>query len=238
MQPLFHRVVLNALVGVGLFIQKMSRHTLFRYVVHPLGTDLDLHPLLCRSRERAVERLVAIGFGVMDPVPHTVGFRDIMAINNGIDPETFGRLLVAKFGVGHTLVAFHIKDDAHRVKVVYLVERDTLLLHLLPTRIDRLDTRHDSIVDASGIKILANGDSEALPDFLFRACLFGKFSLYGSIFVGVGVLHHQLLKLGLDIVEPEPMSQWNIDKLSLARYGKFLGVFHRVESSHIVETVT
>ena len=60
---------------------------------------------------------------------------------------------------------------------------------------------------------------------------------YLSVLVGVGIAHDQVFELGLDFVEPEAMRQRNVEVGGLAGDDELLGVLHRVEGAHVVQTV-
>ena len=98
-----------------------------------------------------MQRLIAVGLRVREPVAQTiwVGFVDLR--NGHIDVEALVYFLLP-----------HLwrEDDAYGEDVVNLLERHVLVLHLVPDRVGALHPFLDLILDAHLLQRLLNGSRE------------------------------------------------------------------------------
>ena len=156
---------------------------------------------------------------------------------DGVNFEAFFFFSLSVFLIGHAFVAFDGEDDAHGVEVVDFIEGDAFVLHLLPAGVDGFDASFDFVAVAGGVEHLAERFGEAVFEFFGGAGGGGDFGRYFVIGFGVGVFHDQLFEFGFDVVETKPVGEGDVDVLSFAGDGEFLGVFHRAESAHVVEAV-
>ena len=127
----------------------------FRHVVHAVGADLHLHPLSLVGHEGIVERLVAVGLRVGEPVAEARGVGLVDFGECGIDAEALV-LLLGAVGRG--------EDDADGEDVVDLLEGDVLVLHLQPDGIRTLHAGLDVVVHAQRIELFADGGGEVGND--------------------------------------------------------------------------
>ena len=212
-----------------LFVEEVRRHAFLGYGVHALRAYLHLHPAPYGGHHGGLQALVAVVLGVCYPVAETRGVRRELARNEGIDLEALLFFLLTR----HPL-----EDDAHGVKVEYLVEVNVLVLNLLPAAVYALHPRFQRILVALFVEHLPHGCHEALLQLLAGAGRGGYLGFYLGVFVGVGVAHHQLLKFCLYVIQSQTVRQRYVQVRRLACYGQLLGVFHRAQRPHVVQAVT
>ena len=104
-----------------------------------------------------VQCLIAVGFGVGEPVAQTVGVALVYLRDGYIDVEALVDFLVAIVGREY---------DAHSQDVVNLVERHMLVLHLQPDAVWRLDAFLYFIVDAHLLQFNLDGYGEFIEQLM------------------------------------------------------------------------
>ena len=83
-----------------------------------------------------VQSLVAVGFGVVEPVAQTVGMAFIDAADGHIDVETFVDFFATHFG---------FEDNSDGENIIDFFERYVLVLHLIPYRIRTFYARFNRV---------------------------------------------------------------------------------------------
>jgi len=94
----------------------MRRQTSLGDLIHPLRTDLHLHPFILRAHHRDVQALVTVGLRDGDPVLHTLRVGLVHIGDDGVDLPAFRAFLLQR----------RIQYDPDSEKIV-----DTLEFHLL-----------------------------------------------------------------------------------------------------------
>ena len=82
-QSLSSPLVLRDLVA--LLVLPVGRKSLLRYLVHTVGADLQFDPLALVGHERHVERLIAVGLGMVHPVAQAVGMAVVDLADSHVD---------------------------------------------------------------------------------------------------------------------------------------------------------
>ena len=152
---------------------------------------MHLNPLPVVAHQGDVQGLVAVGFGMADPVAQAVGVGLVYLGDGDIDVEAVVQLL------------FHIarfEDDAYGKQVIDFLERYMLGLHLVPDGIDGFYPGEDTVFQAHLIQLGTYRGSEV---FEYLVTLNGggfQLLFYFAVFFGVFVFETQVLKLGLYLV--------------------------------------
>ena len=124
---LLHRIHLLGAVGL---VAPVSRQSPLRHLMHLTGAYLHLNPLSRRTHHGDVERPVAIGLRVSEPVTRAVILEGKVGCEHVVDPEAVGILRA---------IRLRLKDDTYRKDVIDLLQRQTLGLHFIPDRVGALD---------------------------------------------------------------------------------------------------
>ena len=190
-----------------ILILPVSSKTLFCDVVHVSRAYLHLYPLALLTHQRHMESLVAVGLRVGEPVAQTLRVRLVHAADGNIDAEAVVNLIFFGFGV---------IDDAHGKDVVYLVEGDILLLHLVPDGVGSLDAGLDGVFDAHLVELLADGSRELLEERLALGIGMRKILLDFGILLRELIMEGKVLKFGLNGVKAQPVGKWRIEIQRLA----------------------
>ena len=209
----------------------MCGKTILRLVVHLARANLHLNPAPALAHQRGVQGLIAVGFGIGEPVAETVGVGLIGARTDAVDAEAVVLFLFR--------VARHqrVEDNPHRQQVVDLIEGHVLVLHLHPHAVGAFDARLDVIVVALLVQLLANRDDELLVGG-FQLGAYGL-NLFADLLVDLGlfVLEAEVFQFLLDFVEAEAVGQRRVDIQRLARYLVLFMLGLRTECSHIMKAV-
>ena len=148
-EPVVHLVVSLSHHAV-LLVHPVGGDAFLGDVVHAAGADLDFHPDARVAQEGAVQCFVAVGLGVLHPVPQALRHVAVDARDDGEDVVALVSLAFLGTRVG-------VKDDADGVEVVDLVEGHALGLHLAPGRVRGLDAFFELVVEPGGIEGLGDG---------------------------------------------------------------------------------
>ncbi len=175
-----------------------------------------------------MKRLIAIGLGVDHPVAHTVG---VQAVEVGYR-TVYGP--AEAFFIG-TVIA--VKYDAHGVQVIYLLEGYMLLLHLAPYRVDGFHTGLGLVGDALFAEFFLHGRYEVAEHVEAMLLRVGDIACYLSVGFRMLIFEAQVLELGLDGIEAEPVSQRGVDVKRFACYLVLLVDRHGAEGTHVVQAV-
>ena len=174
-----------------------------------------------------MERLVAVGLGVGDPVLEPFGDGLVDVGDQGVHLPAGGLLL----GEGD------VEHDADREQVVDLLEADLLVADLLVDRVDRLRPPEDPVRVAGGVEQFAQGPQE-VGDVALALAL-GLVELAGDLPVGVGGLYleAEVLELRLERVQPEAVGEGGVDVGGLRGDFGLLDGRHAPEGAHVVHAV-
>ena len=93
-----------------------------RHIIHPYCTDLHLNMVALAVLHSGMQRLVAVWFGIGNPVPQTFCIRLVLLGYAGVHLPAVVVLLLK----------WHIQDKPHCKNIIHLLKRDILLLHLFP----------------------------------------------------------------------------------------------------------
>ena len=147
----------------SLLVFPMGGKSLFGHFVHALRTDLNLYPPAFARHQCDMERLIAVGFGVVEPFPQTVGMTLINLSECHVDVETL--IDFVRFLCGS-------EDDAHGQDVVDLIESDMLGLHLVPDRVWAFHALDDAVAESHLVECLLNRGDKVGKEFIaFAGCL-------------------------------------------------------------------
>jgi hypothetical protein len=130
-----------------------------------------------------------------------------------------------------------LDDDAERDQVVHLVERELLLLELLPEAVDLLQAAGHLALQ---LLLLERGrESDAHGVHVALAPATRPLDAPRDLLVDVGVQHAEgpLLQLLLHPVDPEPVGQRGVDVERLARDALARVLTHVLERTHVVQAV-
>ena len=175
-----------------------------------------------------MQGLVAVGFGMAHPVAQAVGVRLVYLVDGHIDVETFVDLFLALFG---------LEDDTHGEDVVYLVEVDMLVLHLVPDGVGAFHPCLDVVFQSHLVECLTYRGCKVGEEFIARCLCVGQFFLYGAVFFGVFKLEAQVFQFGLDLVQSQSVGQGSIDVECFAGNFVLLVGGLAVERAHVVQSV-
>ncbi len=183
------------------FIFPMGGKSLFGNLVHAARAYLHLYPVAVGPHQCDVQSLIAIGLGHSHPVAYSLGMRCVQVGQRGIDAIT--HLLLS-----HPLR--RVKDDTHGIKVIDLLKRYALGLHLAPYRIYRFQACFRLIFQAHPYELLLYRLGEVVVDS--RPTCLGGLDLVADTFVSrrMLILEAEILKLGLDGEKPQSMGQRRI----------------------------
>ena len=121
----------------------MSSEALLGDFVHAARAYLHLDPVAVGSHDCQMESLITVGLGDGYPVARAVGVKLVEVGDGRIYRPTDAFLL-------RRVIA--VKNDAHCIEVVDLVERHMFGLHLVPDGIDRFETRLGVIFETHFVK--------------------------------------------------------------------------------------
>ena len=169
----------------------MGSHTLLGNLVHTLGTDLNLHPLLLRSKDGDMQTLIAIRLGYAEPVAQTLGIGLVHVCHNRISLPTLHLLFIWRA----------VDDDTNGKKVVNALEAALLLLHLFPDRVYRFRASLDMAVDARRLHLLFHGTDEGIDIGITRSLRLVQLLAYHIIGIMLHVLQREVFKFTLQVVE-------------------------------------
>ena len=175
-----------------------------------------------------MQSLIAVGFGMVHPVAESVGVRLVYLADSHIYLEALVDFLRTHLGR---------VDDAHRKDVVYLVEGDMLVLHLVPDGVGTFDACLQFVLYSHAVESLANGSGELGEERIALRLRVGELVLDVVVFVRVLILERKVLQLGLDLVQTETVCQRSIDVHGLAGNLVLLVGRLRSECAHVVQTV-
>ena len=189
MEPLVQfALVLGNLADFALLVFPMGGKSLFGNLVHAVAAYLHLYPSALLRHEGDVERLVAVGLRMVEPVAQTVGMRLVYLAYGHIDVEAL---------VDFILALLWGEDDEHGQDVVDFIEGDVLVLHLVPDRVRALDTLLELILQPHLVEGITDGLGELVEEFVARLPGGCQLVLDGGILLGVLILETEVFELGL-----------------------------------------
>ena len=193
-----------------------------------VGAYLHLNPLALLRHQRHVQSLIAVGFGMVHPVAQSVGVRLI----NLADGHVYLEALV-------DFLRTHLRRiyNAHRQDVIYLLEGDVLVLHLVPDGVGAFDACLEFVLYSHAVESLAYGSGELCEERIALRLRVGELVLDVIVLVRVLILERKVLQFGLYLVQSETVCQRSIDVHGLAGNLILLVGRLRSESAHIVQTV-
>ena len=220
--------LVEASLALHALIAPVGSHTALGNLVHALGTYLHLHPLLLRTQDGDVERLVAIRLRHAEPVAQALG---IGLIHIGDDRIGLPAL--------HLLLLFRtVDDDADGEEVVYALEAALLLVHLLPDAVDRLRAALDVTVDTRCLHLLRDRLDEPFDIGIARSLCLVELLADHVVGIVLHILQREVFELALQLVESELMGQGSIEIGSLLRHLHLrLDILRVADLAHQVHTV-
>lgn len=131
----------------------MSGKSLLCYFVHSVASDLNFYPKALFGHESNVQSLVSVGFRMVDPVSYTVGMNFVDVAYCYIYLEAFIYFVASVFG---------LEDNAYGKNVIYLIERNVLVLHFAPNGVGAFDACFYLIVNPHFVQSFSYGSSKLL----------------------------------------------------------------------------
>ncbi len=135
------------------------------------------------------------------------------------------------------LALVRTENDAHRQKIVHLVERNVLILHLAEDGIRRLHTIGDGVIVFVRIEDLSYWFDELLVRFLQPRCNCRHLFLNFFVDLRLFVFETEVFEFGFYQEETQTSGKWRIYILCLAADFVLFGWRHRTERAHVVQTV-
>ncbi len=129
----------------------------FCNIIHPSTSDLYLNPFSVWSHHSKMQCLITISLRMAHPIPDAIGTQLIYISNCRIYVPTLFFLINS---------GSHFEYYANSKQVIYLVEFNAFLLHLIPNRINRFYPCTHFILDIHFIKRLYNRYSKVFIDFI------------------------------------------------------------------------
>ena len=206
----------------------MCGQTLLGNLVHAVGAYLHLYPVTLLRHQRDMERLIAIGLGLGHPVAQAIGMAAVNLGQSGINLEAVAHLVIS---------VLRLEDDAYSQDVEYLVEGDVLVLHLAPNGVRRLYPLAYLVLKAHVVQNLLDGLCELLKGLVTRDLRGLQLMHDAVVVVGMFELEAEVLKLRLDFVQSETMSQRRVKVLCLACNLILFVSGLRVKRTHVVQAV-
>ena len=208
--------------AVVFLVAPMGSHAVFGALVHLLCADLHLQELPRRPHDRGVKRLVEVELGHGDVIFET----PLSRLPDGMDGAQ-SRIAVLNALCDHT--------DAY--EVIDLVELQLLLLHLVEDAPEMLRAARDFGVDEHLVQsALYLRDDLSEINLPLRRAFFHQM-VYLGIPLRMKHGERQILKLGLELLHAQTISQRSIHLQSFSRYGFLALKRKRSECLHVVETV-
>ena len=228
-QPLVELVlVLRILALYTVLVFPVGSKTLFGHLVHTVGTNLYLDPFTLFRHQRDVQRLIAVGLRMTEPVAQTVGVGLVDLTDGDIDIEALVDFLCTVLGG---------EDDADSKDVVNLIEGDVLVLHLVPDGVGTLHTLLDGVVDTHAVERLTDGGCKLGEQVLTGVTTLRELTFDGGKLIGVFVLETQVLEFRLDRVQTQTVGQRCVDIERLTGNLILFVGWLRLQGTHIMQTV-
>ena len=208
----------------------MGGDTFLGNVVHAPGTDLDLHPHAGIAEKGAVQGLIAIGLGMLHPVPQALRHIPVDAGDDGEDVVALVTFALGRLGV-------RVKDDADGVQVIDFLEAHALGLHLLPHRIRGFNALFELVVETGLLQRFLYGKHELghFPAFILY------FAVYPGLDIQIGIrfliLEPDVLQLALDAVQTQAVGQRDKDEHGLRKDLVPLVLRHVLYGAAVVQAV-
>ncbi len=214
---------LDALVG------PVGGAALFGVVIHPRGPDLHLDGHSFLRLHGRMERFVAVVTRLGDPVAEPAGVGFVFFRDQGIDLPAECLL--------DFMDRFAIDDEAHGEQVVYLVEADLLLLHLLPDGVGTLGAGFQGVLDAFAVQLVLERVDE-VPNQRF-ALRFRVLDLAHDLLVALrlGEFEEDVLHLALDAVHAQLVGERDIEHHGFHELLHALGGRQDADAAHYLEAV-
>ena len=127
--------------------------------------------------------------------------------------------------------------NANSKDVVYLIEGDILLLHLIPDRVGAFYASLDGVFDTHLVESLSNRIREGLKQCLTLRIGMLQVLLYLGIFFWIFIMEGKVFEFGLYSIQSETIGQRGIEIKRLACYLAAFLFFLTFYVSHIVEAV-
>ncbi len=207
----------------------MRSKTSFCNIIHTSRAHLHLDPPAQRTHHSGVQRFIAVSFRRTNPVAQAVRLRIKEVGDDGIYHPTL-RLF-------RYVVVLRVENNAHCKDVVYLLERHILSLHLMPYGIDRFRARLDVVAKSLCIEALLNRPSNALDNSVIVVLVFLKFSAYHVIHLRVFILKAEVLQFGLNSKKSQSIGDRCVDVKRLGCYAITFMFGHRLQRTHIMQSV-
>ena len=206
----------------------VCRKSLLGHLVHAPAAYLHLNPAPRLAHERGVERLVAVGLGMAQPVAETFGMGLVDVAGNGIDVKAIRDFVFFRLGV---------EDDAYGQDVIDFLKGHVLVLHLAPDAVGRLDAGLYLILDMLLVESLADGGRKFVEGRIQVLPHAGEPLGDGRIFLGMFIAEAQVLQLLLHLVEPQSVGKGRIDVERFAGYLVLLAGELAPQGAHVVQAV-
>ena len=211
-----------AALAAFLLVAPVRGHAVLALAVHVLGADLHLEGTPRRTDDRGVQALVHVELRHGDVVFEATGHRM---------PERVHR------AEGRIAVLHRFHDHAHCDEVVDLREALALLRHLLVDGVEVLGATHDLRLDAHLLHFGVQDGDDLVEVMLALGAAFRDHAADLLELVRLKVVERKILKLPLDVVDPQPVRDGCVDLKRLARLEDAAVLAQRPERAHVVQPV-
>src|SRR5688572_3494145 len=222
LQPLARAIAVRAIARVARLVLPVRRDARLRNLVHVLGTDLhlDRHPV--RTKQRRVQRLVAVCPGDGDVVLEPPRHRLVHAVHAA------KRAVAGIDGLDHDTEPVHVDD---------LAERDLLAPHLLVDAVRILLTSLDARADCGPVERRSQRIRDSADHLFLVALGTAHRVLDDTVAARIHRAEAEILELGLDRMHAEPVCDRRVDVERLARNGASLRERHGAQRAHVVRAI-
>ena len=205
----------------------MGSQSFFCDLIHATCADLDFHPSSLRTHHRRVQGLIAIGFGIAQPIAQAL---------------RSGRVLIRDHRIHFPALCFfqlggYVENDSDGEQIIHFLELHPLLLHLVPDGVNAFGSTVHLGNDLGSFQFFPNGSDEFIDvagPFFFCLCQFACDLL---VRLGLHVLHRQIFHFRLDVVQSHAMRQGRIDVNGFGRDLELLFGLHAIERTHVVQAI-
>ena len=207
----------------GFLVMPMRGDTVFRDLVHRESPYLYFERRMIMAYDSRMDRLVFV----------LLGHRDVVF-------EAPGNVLVHLVDDTQYLIAFDdlINNDPAREKVIDLIDRLALVVHLLIDTVEMLGTAFNVVMgDAVLLKLRPDLGNNLLHEVLALRTVAAHESYELIELLGMQIFKAEILKLPLDPVDTEPCRERNVDIKCLLSFFYLLVRCLELECPHVMETV-
>ena len=178
----------------------MCRQTSLRNLIHSLRANLYLYPLTFWTHHGDVQRLVTIGLGHTQPVPHALRIGSVHVRHDAEHLPTFLFLLF------RSAIQYH----ANGKQIIDAFKLTFLFQHLLPDGMDGLRSALDVELEPSRLQLLLHRRNETCDVEVARLTGGAQLLLDHVIDLWLQILQRQVFQFPLDEIQTQFMCQRGI----------------------------